>query len=119
MILTDERIKEIASELADTFADEEGGYSGVAWFIASGIRQALKEALEWRDMESAPRDGTPALFKQDGNYKAWNENARENAVRVDFWSKQHTSFYRQLPEAPYVGWQPLPPFGPTVDKGEG
>ena len=63
---------------------------------------------EWQPIETAPRDGTHALFYAAGNPKADVMRARLPRIRVDHWSSEYRAFYRQLPEAPYSHWMRLP-----------
>jgi len=78
----------------------------------------LLKALEWRSIDSAPRDGTKCLFFSPGKTGAHNESAREAHYRIDSFSDRWPSARHQYPEALYTHWRPLPlpPHG-GVDVG--
>lgn len=64
-MLTDERIREIAESVTDKLHTHTAlTMTAIAPLVASAIRQALKEAQEWRDMESAPK-GKPGFPSDD------------------------------------------------------
>ena len=75
---------------------------------------AIKAALEaadkaaWQPIDTAPKDGNQALFYTKGNPNAWNDYAKEEQCRVDFWYNKLNCFFKQLPEANYTHWRPLP-----------
>lgn len=120
-MISDERIKEIAvSAVRDMVMNPDE--QRPAWQpIASAIRQALKEALEWRDMESAPDDGSPFLARRL-DHGQWVYGDCHRIVRDDceMWYFRGTSAaHHVFPGNKPHQWLPLPPFGPTVDKGEG
>lgn len=72
----------------------------------------------WQPIETAPRDGTRALFYQEGNPRAEVPAARQTEMRVDFFNKRASSknFYREWPEARYTHWMPLPE--PPINQEE-
>jgi len=122
MSLTDERIREIArNTLIYCFAKPMPSAENAESAIESAIRQALKEALEWRDMESAPDDGSPFLARRL-DHGQWVYGDCHRIVRDDceMWYFRGTSAaHHVFPGNKPHQWLPLPPFGPTVDKGEG
>jgi hypothetical protein len=63
----------------------------------------------WQPIETAPRDGTWALFWQPANKQAGHPSARKTAVSVDQFSDEWPRARHQLPEAKYTHWMPLPP----------
>lgn len=70
---------------------------------------------EWQPVTTAPRDGTDCLFYSPGNKHANNKNATDPHMRVDAFSERWPRAWKQLPEAPYTHWMPLPP--PPNDIG--
>lgn len=69
--------------------------------------------MDWYriDAPNSPRqtlDGKDYLFFQKGRKSAGNANARDDCMRVDFFSKRWPRSLHQLPEAPYTHWMPLP-----------
>lgn len=64
--------------------------------------------MKWQPIETAPRDGTPALFFQKGNPTAIVGRARADEMRVDHKPRHTKMFWRELPEARYTHWMPLP-----------
>lgn len=78
---------------------------------------ALVEA-QWQDIQTAPKDGTQILVWSPGNKRASNENARDPHMRADRRVERYRWQYaRELPEAPYTHWQPLPT-PPALTRGE-
>lgn len=64
---------------------------------------------DWQDIETAPKDGTRILAFAPKRKGAINENARVDQVRVDRRVERYRWQYaRELPEAPYTHWMPLP-----------
>ena len=69
---------------------------------------AAKDA-QWQPIETAPKDGTRALFYTPGNPYAVIARARlKDSIVTDRWSKNYKGFAHQLPESPYTHWMPLP-----------
>lgn len=63
---------------------------------------------DWRPIETAPKDGTRALYYQPGNPKASNRRARSAIIRTDSFNKLWPQAHHQFPESPYTHWMPLP-----------
>lgn len=75
---------------------------------------------KWQPIETAPKDGKPALFFQKGNPDALYEPARKEKIRVDYYRYPNDkSAYRECPESRYTHWMPLPepPQATTADGG--
>ena len=56
----------------------------------------------WRDIASAPRDGTRVLCYAPA------AEGRASLVRNDYWWVQERGFAHMRPDHPYTHWRPLP-----------
>ena len=84
----------------------EAGWTETPLYPAEAL--AAKDA-QWQPIETAPKDGTRALFYTPGNPYAVIARARlKDSIVTDRWSKNYKGFAHQLPESPYTHWMPLP-----------
>lgn len=69
----------------------------------------IVEARDWREIHSAPRDGTKVLCFSPGNKNATYHEPRYPHFCVDeYRGEGRSGFYKMWPEAPYTHWMPLP-----------
>lgn len=83
--------------------------------IANAILEAFPELQGWRDIESAPRDGTPfQAWMTDGKegrtlYNCWVQFARFNkAGKFEAWGDLCSWVSDLNPDWRSVAWRPLP-----------
>ncbi|WP_025899092.1 hypothetical protein [Sneathiella glossodoripedis] len=69
---------------------------------------ATRAAFRVLPIEDAPKDGTKVLAFQKGNENARNFNARIDTFRTDTFVANRGVWWRELPEAPYAGFIPIP-----------
>jgi hypothetical protein len=89
---------------------DETGKEAARFEARAAVTAYLAEAGDgWRDIETAPKDGTLCLFFAPGRSKAkYIERAKRQMIVVDAFSDNWRTGKYQLPENPYTHWRPLP-----------
>lgn len=90
--------------------DLPDGHDPYDYLARLAVSAYLAEAGDgWRDIETAPKDGTLCLFFAPGRSKAkYIERAKRQMIVVDAFSDNWRTGKYQLPENPYTHWRPLP-----------
>ncbi len=105
-----------ARDWAEAYVKLHGGDLDLmtTWFANALMRgydqrdEIHPREYKWQDIKTAPRDGTKVLYYSPGNRHAQNRNATDAQMHVDAFSDRWPRAMRQLPEAPYTHWRPLP-----------
>ena len=91
-----EQFRELDPETAAIYVTQAGCY--ISALTAAGY--VIEHG--WRDIASAPRDGTRVLCYAPA------AEGRASLVRNDYWWVQERGFAHMRPDHPYTHWRPLP-----------
>lgn len=104
-----------ASDLRDRIMNPNIAKSEAEWWAAREIERleaCICEMVEWRPIETAPRDGTLILCLYPDRHgqgrlslRYWAVGDWPSSGRTEGWSDQH----RQLRKTDPTHWIPLPP----------
>ena len=114
-------MSDIVERLRTHCIDLEGGIRDEEILAAAGeitrLRSLLKEAGEWRDISTAPKDGTEIIIAGDdwSSCASWGETKYHGSGWLDACDIAHKDSYTARPLSGVTHWLPLP-LPPSEDE---
>lgn len=93
---------------ADPSANEDAykaDFGALNYIIHTQRSEAVAEAMAWRPIETAPKDGTKILL-----FRPQAQELGESSIKIGYWMPQCNCFSAEnLKYNPATHWMPLPP----------